>query len=191
MRAREFIMKDAYSFDATDEGANKSYWAMYEAYSRIFERCGLEFRAVLADTGNMGGSFSHEFMVLAETGEDVVMSCDKCEYAANLELAEIKQVENKEAGNSENQKDIEEVHTPGLKSVEEVAGFLKVKSGDLIKTMIVEADGEPVAALVSGDNELSITKLRRHLGADLVELASVETIEKVQAARLDLAVLWV
>jgi len=179
MRAREFIMKDAYSFDATDEGADKSYWAMYEAYNRIFERCGLEFRAVLADTGNIGGSFSHEFMVLAETGEDVVMSCDKCEYAANLELAEIKQIKYQKTDNSENHKDIQEVHTPDLKTVEEVAEFLKVKSGDLIKTMIVEADGEPVAALVSGDNELSITKLRRHLGADLVELASASTIEKV------------
>jgi len=179
MRAREFIMKDAYSFDATDEGADKSYWAMYEAYNRIFERCGLEFRAVLADTGNIGGSFSHEFMVLAETGEDVVMSCDKCDYAANLELAEIKQIKDQKTDNSENYKDIQEVHTPDLKTVEEVAEFLKVKSGDLIKTMIVEADGEPVAALVSGDKELSITKLRRHLGADLVELASVETIEKV------------
>jgi len=179
MRAREFIMKDAYSFDATDEGAEKSYWAMYEAYNRIFERCGLEFRAVLADTGNIGGSFSHEFMVLAETGEDVVMSCDKCDYAANLELAEIKQQDDKGLDNSENHKDIQEVHTPELKTVEEVAEFLKVKSGDLIKTMIVEADGEPVAALVSGDSELSITKLRRHLGAELVELASVETIEKV------------
>ena len=93
MRAREFIMNDAYSFDATDEGANKSYWAMYEAYSRIFERCGLEFRAVLADTGNIGGSFSHEFMVLAETGEDVVMSCDKCDYAANTEMAEFERDE--------------------------------------------------------------------------------------------------
>ena len=176
-------MKDAYSFDATDEGADKSYWAMYEAYNRIFERCGLEFRTVLADTGNIGGSFSHEFMVLAETGEDVVMSCDKCDYAANLELAEIKQTKDQKTDNSENYKDIQEVHTPDLKTVEEVAEFLKVKSGDLIKTMIVEADGEPVAALVSGDNELSITKLRRHLGADLVELASVETIEKVTKTR--------
>ncbi|HEY7536093.1 MAG TPA: proline--tRNA ligase, partial [Thermodesulfobacteriota bacterium] len=89
MRAREFIMKDAYSFDADDEGADKSYWTMYNAYCKIFERCGIEFRAVLADTGNIGGSFSHEFMVLAPTGEDVIMSCNRCDYAANLELAEI------------------------------------------------------------------------------------------------------
>jgi prolyl-tRNA synthetase len=179
MRAREFIMKDAYSFDATEEGADKSYREMYEAYNRIFDRCGLEYKAVLADTGNIGGSFSHEFMVLAKTGEDVVMSCDKCDYAANLELAEIKQDEYKETINPANFKDIKEVHTPELKSVDEVAEFLKVKYSDLIKTMIVEVDGNPVAALVSGDKELSITKLRRHLGAELVELASEETIEKV------------
>ncbi|NIP39081.1 MAG: proline--tRNA ligase [Candidatus Dadabacteria bacterium] len=184
MRAREFIMKDAYSFDAADEGADKSYWAMYEAYSKIFERCGLEFRAVLADTGNIGGSFSHEFMVLAETGEDVVMSCDKCDYAANLELAEIKQTDNRSDASSSESKDIEEVHTPAMKSVEEVAEFLKVKSGDLIKTMIVEADGEPVAALVSGDNELSITKLRRHLGADVIDLATPDVIEKATGGAL-------
>lgn len=184
MRAREFIMKDAYSFDATDEGADKSYWAMYEAYSRIFERCGLEFRAVLADTGNIGGSFSHEFMVLAETGEDVVMSCDKCDYAANLELAEIKQTDENNGTESEEQKDIEEVHTPDLKTVEEVAEFLKVQTGDLIKTMIIEADEQPLVALVSGDNELSITKLRRHLGADQVELATPDVIEKVTGGAL-------
>jgi len=179
MRAREFIMKDAYSFDATDEGADKSYWAMYEAYNRIFERCGLEFRAVLAETGNIGGSFSHEFMVLAETGEDVVMSCDSCDYAANLELAEIGQGKNSRTKESEHNKDIKEVHTPNLKSVEEVAQFLKVNQRDLIKTMITEADGTPIVALVSGDKELSIVKLRRQIGAEIIELASAEIIQKV------------
>ncbi len=89
MRGREFIMKDAYSFDVDEAGANKSYEAMYEAYSRIFERCGLKFRAVEADTGTIGGSYSHEFMVLAETGEDQMINCTKCHYAANLERAEI------------------------------------------------------------------------------------------------------
>ncbi|HEX3037101.1 MAG TPA: proline--tRNA ligase [Thermodesulfobacteriota bacterium] len=177
MRAREFIMKDAYSFDADDEGADKSYWAMYNAYCRTFERCGLEFRAVLADTGNIGGSFSHEFMVLAPTGEDVIMSCNKCDYAANLELAEIG--EGKEERRSGEEESISEVHTPNLKTVEQVASFLNVKSGDLIKTMIVEADGKPVAALVKGDQELSLTKLRKAINADTVELASERTIEEV------------
>jgi prolyl-tRNA synthetase len=102
MRAREFIMKDGYSFDADGEGAESSYWLMYQAYNRIFERCGLEFRAVLADTGNIGGSFSHEFMVLAPTGEDIIMSCSKCDYAANLELAELRDIKKDKGKRGEN-----------------------------------------------------------------------------------------
>ncbi|MGH7808273.1 MAG: proline--tRNA ligase [Thermodesulfobacteriota bacterium] len=179
MRAREFVMKDAYSFDADDEGADNSYWVMYEAYNRIFERCGLEFRAVLADTGNIGGSFSHEFMVLAPTGEDVIMSCNKCDYAANLELAEIGEGSKQDIENGKEEKSIEEVHTPGLKTVEQVASFLNVNPSDLIKTMIVEADGVPVAALVRGNHELSLTKLRKAIGADTVELATERTIQEV------------
>jgi prolyl-tRNA synthetase len=176
MRAREFIMKDAYSFDATVEGAEKSYWSMYEAYTRIFERCGLEFRAVLADTGNIGGNFSHEFMVLAPTGEDIIMSCDKCDYAANLELAEIGDQEVAEYISEESSDSIKEVHTPNLKSVEEVAQQLNVKPSNLIKTMIVEVDGNLIAALVRGDYELSLTKLRKSLGAEIVELATPDQI---------------
>ena len=176
MRAREFIMKDAYSFDATVEGAEKSYWSMYEAYTRIFERCGLEFRAVLADTGNIGGNFSHEFMVLAPTGEDIIMSCDKCDYAANLELAEIGGQEVAEYISEESSDSIKEVHTPNLKSVEEVAQQLNVKPSNLIKTMIVEVDGNLIAALVRGDYELSLTKLRKSLGAEIVELATPDQI---------------
>ena len=182
MRAREFIMKDAYSFDADAAGAEKSYQLMYDAYVRIFERCGLEFRAVLADTGNIGGSFSHEFMVLAPTGEDVVMSCGKCGYAANLELAETNWHESGIKGSKED-KTISEVHTPGLKTVEEVAVFLKVKPSNLIKTMIVTADGIPVAALVRGDHELSLTKLKKALGAEAVELATAATIEEVTGGK--------
>ena len=176
MRAREFIMKDAYSFDATVEGAEKSYWSMYEAYTRIFERCGLEFRAVLADTGNIGGNFSHEFMVLAPTGEDIIMSCDKCDYAANLELAEIGGQEVAEYISEVSSDSIKEVHTPNLKSVEEVAQQLNVKPSNLIKTMIVEVDGNLIAALVRGDYELSLTKLRKSLGAEIVELATPDQI---------------
>lgn len=179
MRAREFIMKDAYSFDADDEGADKSYWEMYDAYNNIFERCGLEFRAVLADTGNIGGSFSHEFMVLAPTGEDVIMSCNKCDYAANLELAEIGEGGKESVEKDTLEKSIQEVHTPNLKTVEQVASFLKVKPDDLIKTMIIETEGEPVAALVRGNHELSLTKLKKAIGVESVELASERTIEQV------------
>lgn len=182
MRAREFIMKDAYSFDADAAGAEKSYQLMYDAYVRIFERCGLEFRAVLADTGNIGGSFSHEFMVLAPTGEDVVMSCGNCGYAANLELAEIDWHEKGVKGSKED-KVVVEVHTPGLRTVEEVAEFLKVKPSNLIKTMIVTADGQPIAALVRGDHELSLTKLKKALGAEVVELATAATIEEVTGGK--------
>lgn len=184
MRAREFIMKDAYSFDADDEGADKSYWAMYNAYIRIFERCGLEFRAVLADTGNIGGSFSHEFMVLAPTGEDVIMSCNRCDYAANLDLAEIGEGENKESRNTEEEKTVQETHTPNLKTVEQVASFLKVEPGRLIKTMIIEADGKPIAALVRGNHELSLTKLKKAIGADTVQLGSEKTIVEVTGGPL-------
>jgi prolyl-tRNA synthetase len=174
MRAREFIMKDAYSFDADDEEADKSYWAMYNAYNRIFERCGLEFRAVLADTGNIGGNFSHEFMVLAPTGEDVIMSCNRCDYAANLELAEIG--ENDGDRSTEEEKTIQEVYTLNLKTVDQVASFLKAEPGRLIKTMIIDADGKPVAALVRGNHELSLTKLKKAIGADTVQLGSESTI---------------
>ncbi|MGB7291638.1 MAG: proline--tRNA ligase [Thermodesulfobacteriota bacterium] len=180
MRAREFIMKDGYSFDADGEGAERSYWLMYEAYNRIFERCGLEFRAVLADTGTIGGSFSHEFMVLAPTGEDIIMSCNKCDYAANLELAEIGvKRRNETAKDNEESRSLSEVHTPDLKSVEGVSSFLKVRPSKLIKTMIIETEGEPVAALVRGDHELSLTKLKRAIDAEYVELATEKAIEEV------------
>ncbi len=181
MRAREFIMKDAYSFDADDEGADKSYWAMYNAYCKIFERCGLEFRPVLADTGNIGGNFSHEFMVLAPTGEDVIMSCNSCEYAANIEFAEIGEGEERERAmeGDKEEKTVQEVHTPGLKTVEQVASFLKVEPGSLIKTLIIETDNKPVAALVRGNHELSLVKLKKEIGAEIVEFATPKRIEEV------------
>ena len=181
MRAREFIMKDAYSFDADDDGADKSYWAMYNAYCKIFERCGLEFRPVLADTGNIGGNFSHEFMVLAPTGEDVIMSCNRCEYAANLEFAEIGDGEEREGAmeGDKEEKTVQEVHTPNLKTVEQVASFLKVEPKSLIKTLIIETDNEPVAALVRGDHELSLVKLKKAIGAEIVEFATPKRIEEI------------
>lgn len=186
MRAREFIMKDAYSFDANDEGADKSYWEMYDAYNRIFERCGLEFKAVQADSGNIGGNFSHEFMVIADTGEDVIMSSTGADYTANLELAEIGisddevKVKRDHTGLSE----LKEIHTPNLKTVEEVADSINVKTSDLIKTLIVQTDKEVVAALVKGNAELSLTKLRKVLDAEIVELATPEVIQEVTGGPL-------
>ncbi len=177
MRAREFIMKDAYSFDSSVENAKISYGKMFDAYNRIFKRCGLEFRVVLADTGNIGGSESHEFMVLAPTGEDVVMTCKKCGYAANLELAGVAEAETEKTG--ANPGEISEVETPGMKTVGDVAKFLGVSPSDLIKTMIISTNDGTVAALVRGDGELSLTKLKKALGTETAELANAEEIMRV------------
>jgi len=176
MRSREFGMKDAYSFDADEPGAEKSYQAMYVAYSRIFARCGLEFRAVEAATGPIGGKFSHEFMVLAETGEDTLAVCPKCGYAANLEKAEIKIEGQPEP---EKEKAMEKVHTPGKRTVEEVCAFLKVPPQKLVKTLIYESDQGPIAAMVRGDRELNPNKLQSLINADFLEMASPERIQEL------------
>src|SRR5512146_172213 len=118
MRGREFIMKDAYSFDVDSAAADLSYEKMYNAYVRIFERCGLRFRAVEADTGTIGGSASHEFMVLADSGEDAIVSCDSCRYAANMEKAETRRAA---AAEHADPRPLERVSTPGQKSIEEVS----------------------------------------------------------------------
>ncbi len=188
MRCREFTMKDAYSFDAQEEGADKSYDIMYETYDNIFRRCGLKFRAVEADTGSIGGSFSHEFMVLANTGEDQIVNCLKCNYAANLEKAEV----NREAlepslSDKEGMKPVEEVETPGIRTVEEVTSFLSISPSQLIKTLIFKSDGDVVAALVRGDHELNEIKLRNLLGAEQVEMAEPELVAEVSGAPLGFA----
>ena len=174
MRGREFVMKDAYSFDRDEEGANVSYQAMYQAYCRIFARLGLRFRAVEADTGSIGGNFSHEFMVLAETGEDTIAACPACEYGANLEKAEaVVPPGTKPAAPQAWAK----VATPGQHTVEEVAKFLSVPESQVIKTLIFQADGRPVAALVRGDRELNEVKLKNALKAETVNLASPEQVK--------------
>jgi len=167
MRGREFIMKDGYSFDATEKGAEETYQKMYDAYHRIFKRCGLSFRAVEADTGTIGGSFSHEFMVLADTGEDTLAICSKCDYAANMEKAGVKPPESKEA----ELLPLEKVETPGKRRVEAVCEFLDILPENLVKTMVYLADGKPVAVLVRGDHEVQPVKLKNMLGAIEVELA--------------------
>jgi len=173
MRSREFIMKDAYSFDADEEGAEKSYMAMFDAYGSIFGRCGLRFRAVEADTGEIGGKFSHEFMVLADTGEDVIISCDSCDYAANLERAEIglSAAPAPKGGGSGKR-----VHTPGKKRVEEVAAFLGVSPDKLVKTLLFTTDRGVAGALVAGDREINPVKLRNVAGFKFVELAGEAVI---------------
>jgi len=180
MRAREFVMKDAYSFDRDEGGAEESYRIMYQAYSRIFERCGLEFKAVEADTGPIGGSFSHEFMVLADSGEDTIVYCENCGYAANLEKAEIKPPE--EIPLHKSFEALETVHTPGKKTVDEVTRFLGVPPEKLIKTIIFETNTVPVAALVRGDHEINEVKLRNLLNCDILSLADDAVVETVTNA---------
>lgn len=185
MRGREFSMKDAYSFDRDRAGAEESYQAMEDAYNAIFTRCGLKFRAVEADTGKIGGSLSHEFMVLADTGEDSVVSCRGCDYAANLEMAEVAGLaaEPVPGGGAQPVR----VDTPGQKTVEEVAAFLGVTARDLVKTIVMNGEGGPVAVLVRGDHEVNPPKVRRLTGDDTLELAEPEVVEKVTGAPVGFA----
>ncbi|OPZ29325.1 MAG: Proline--tRNA ligase [Deltaproteobacteria bacterium ADurb.BinA179] len=181
MRAREFIMKDAYSFDTDDEGAGRSYDAMFRAYERIFTRCGLKFKAVEADSGPIGGNYSHEFMVLASTGEDVILSCSSCSYAANLEKAEIAAPVSPALRDAPEGRP-EKVHTPDARTIEEVCEFLGVTPQDLVKTLIYITDRGVVAALVRGDHEVNEAKLRRAAGCETLELADEAVIEKYTGA---------
>ncbi|MHB8204213.1 MAG: proline--tRNA ligase [Desulfomonilaceae bacterium] len=181
MRGREFIMKDAYSFDATEEGTEQSYIQMRDAYEKIFRRCGLEFRAVEADSGPIGGSFSHEFMVLADTGEDVVVSCDSCDYAANLEKAEIR---NEPVSFPALSGTPEKVNTPGVKTVEEVAKFLKLSPPSIIKTLILRTEKGPVVILLRGDHELNEVKVKNFLNMAEIEMADANLIQEVTGGPL-------
>jgi prolyl-tRNA synthetase len=183
MRCREFLMKDAYSFDLDEAGADRSYRLMYEAYQRIFERCGLEAMAVEADTGMMGGKESHEFMVPAETGEDAIAVCPGCGYAANIERAAVGETVWSGARTAEK---LKEVATPGLRTVEELSGFFSAPPERFIKTLIYLAAGEPVAVLIRGDREVNESKLARRLGSPAV-LADGETIRRVTGAPLGFA----
>ncbi|MDF1614487.1 proline--tRNA ligase [Desulfurivibrio dismutans] len=179
MRGREFIMKDGYSFDVDEAGADVTYQKMHDAYQRIFTRCGLAFRAVEADTGTIGGSFSHEFMVLAATGEDVVVICQHCDYAANLEKAT---AQAEKDSRSEAPKEAEKIATPGRKTVSEVCEFLQIPHENLVKTMIYLADGQPVAVLLRGDHEVQPVKLQNLLGAQEVELADDGKVTQLAGA---------
>ena len=200
MRGREFTMKDAYSFDRDRAGAEASYRAMYDAYTAIFSRCGLKFRAVEADTGKIGGSLSHEFMVLADTGEDRVVSCESCDYAANLEMAAVAPpgvspvVETGEeskpgsnTGHNAGGQGPRRVKTPGQRTVEEVTAFLGLKPADLVKTIILSGEKETVAVLVRGDHEVNPVKVRRMLGDETIDLAVPEVVKSVTGAPVGFA----
>ena len=172
MRSKEFIMKDAYSFDVDAEGADKSYWIMYHAYERIFARCGLKATPVQADGGDMGDSMTHEFHALADAGEDGIACCPACGYAANLERAERKF----EATVDSDCEMYTEIHTPGAKTIEQVSAFMGVPGSAFVKSLIYSADGKPVMVCVPGDREVNDVKVKRFLGAQKVELASYEMV---------------
>jgi prolyl-tRNA synthetase len=184
MRGREFGMKDAYSFDRDEAGAEGSYRAMFAAYTRIFERCGLRFKAVEADSGQIGGSFSHEFMVLADTGEDAVVSCTGCGYAANLEKAQVAAPAPEAAAE---QRPLARVATPGKRTIEEVGAFLGLGADRLVKTLLFDAGGEIVAVLVRGDHQVNETKLKNHLGGREVTPATAAQVEAATGAPVGFA----
>ena len=179
MRSKEFLMKDAYSFDTTMEAADKSYMAMFEAYKRVFARCGLKAYPVEADTGDIGGKFSHEFHVLAEAGEDGIAFCETCGYAANLEKAERKVAVRSDADCPA----YEEVHTPDAKTIEQVSKFMGVPGSAFVKSLVYSVDGTPVMVCVPGDRDVNEVKLKHVLGAKKVELADYETVLKVTGAQ--------
>ncbi|MGN0852694.1 MAG: proline--tRNA ligase [Kiritimatiellia bacterium] len=178
MRSKEFLMKDAYSFDTSMEAADASYQAMYDAYKRVFARCGLKACPVEADTGDIGGNSSHEFHVLADAGEDGIAFCDACGYAANLEKAERRVAARADAACGP----VEEVATPNAKTIEEVSKFMGVPGSAFVKSLVYSADGKPVMVCVPGDRDVNDVKLRRFLGAEKVELADYETVLKASGA---------
>ncbi|MBU9720356.1 MULTISPECIES: proline--tRNA ligase [Bacillaceae] len=175
LRSREFLMKDAYSFDTSVEALDESYQKMYDAYTTIFTRCGLDFRAVEADSGAIGGTDTHEFMVLSEIGEDTIAYSDQSDYAANIEIAAVNVTYEK---SDEELSHLKLVETPGKKTIEDVANFLDVSKEKLIKSVLFMVDGEPVLVLVRGDHEVNDVKIKHLFEATIVEMASDEEIKK-------------
>jgi prolyl-tRNA synthetase len=168
MRGREFIMKDAYSFHSSPASLDETYEAMREAYTRIFHRCGLDHVAVEADTGNIGGSASHEFMVLAGTGEDAVVSCPSCRYGANIEKATSKFFDDEPEPAP--MVEMAPLHTPGTQSIDDVGKFLGKPTSQLVKTLVFDSDAGPVMVLVRGDREGNEVKIKNHLGTTFLEM---------------------
>ena len=184
MRGREFMMKDAYSFDVDDAGLDVSYEAMREAYCKVFEACGLDYTMVEADTGTIGGSASHEFMVVADTGESAVVRCPECGYAANVEKAEVGDIGSPEAGEAE---ELKTVDTPAQHTVEEVAAFLDVEPRRVVKTLLYMTDKGPVAALIRGDRELNEVKLGNAVDAIEIRMARDDEVEEITGAPVGFA----
>ncbi len=179
IRTREFCMKDAYSFDADLDGLDKSYQKMFDAYKKIFDEMGMDYRIVRADTGVMGGLLSEEFQAITDIGEDVVVLCDKCDYASNIEVSEV-------IGHDmvrEEKKAMEKVSTPGYESAIDVANYLNISLDKMAKTMIVNVDGELVACVISGKRELNLVKVGKLLHGMDVEFATEEEVAKIVDAK--------
>ena len=172
MRAREFLMKDAYSFHLDQTSLQETYDVMHATYSRIFTRLGLDFRPVHADTGSIGGSASHEFHVLAESGEDAIAFCDSCDYAANIELA----TSQLPAPAPELPRARERVTTPGIRTVDEQAQMLGIDFDRIVKSVVVMADGKPAVCFLLGGDELNTIKAARALGATEIRLADAAEV---------------
>jgi len=187
MRGREFIMKDAYTFDATEESFENSYQKMVDAYFSIFKRAGLDVVKVESDTGTMGGKAAHEFMLIVDTqaGEATIIFCDNCDYAANDEKAEFR--DSIEIKQDESEKKMETVDTPGAATIEEVSAFLNVKPHQLVKTLLYMADDKPIAALVRGDRDLNETKLKNASGAVELRMATAAEVEQFSGAPVGFA----
>jgi len=188
MRGREFLMKDAYSFDADLAALDRSYQTMYAAYERIFARSGLNVRAVEADAGTIGGEGgTHEFMALADIGEDTIVSCSHCGYAANLEKADAGAPEAAGTQTGQSAPMPERIHTPNVRTIEELANFLDVLPSRLLKTMIYEADGKIVAMLVRGDREVNEAKLQAFLGVAELTIAGADAVARTTGAPIGFA----
>ncbi|MGM0844632.1 MAG: proline--tRNA ligase [Bacillota bacterium] len=179
LRGREFIMKDAYSFHASNESLDDTYEKMFQAYSNVFKRCGLNFRAVIADSGAMGGKDTHEFMVLSEIGEDTIAYSDTSRYAANIEMAPVTATYKE---STEQMRDIEKLETPEVKTIDEVSRLLEAGKDQCIKSILFKVDEEFVLVLVRGDHEVNDIKVKNLLNASVVELASDEEIKKLMNA---------
>ncbi|MDS1029083.1 proline--tRNA ligase [Bacillota bacterium LX-D] len=179
MRGREFVMKDLYSFDRDEAGLKISYAKMYEAYNKIFSRCGLKFRPVEADSGAIGGSTTHEFMVLANSGEAEIVYCTECDYAANVERAE-NTINNNKVNDAIKPREL--LYTPGVKTIEQLVQFTKRTAESMIKTLFYEADGNLICVLVRGDREVNEIKLQNTIGCLELKLAEDEIIEKTTGA---------
>ncbi len=184
MRSREFVMKDAYSFDIDEEGLDKSYNDMYKAYCKIFDRLGLDYIIVDADSGAMGGSGSQEFMVKSVVGEDAICYCSACNYAANEEKAATIAPE---PAKDYEMKEIEKIHTPNVKTIEELMGFMNSKPTEFVKTILYDIDGKIVACMVRGDREINETKLGNLYDATEMNLAAFDDVERITGAKVGFA----